>query len=175
MNTQRVNNREVAIGYFFSKIYAKTASGKEIYPHDAEGNEVILPKLGTLSWNYAKDEDGNAYYPTDKTGEEIVQGDYIYDEDGSFKYPLNREGMPKYEKDDTTHDEVYVIKMDLSINWGVDKNGNQRYAKKENGGEYYPINGEFIYDPSGSPQYASTREGNIIFPLDVERNESYLR
>ncbi|GFQ67305.1 uncharacterized protein TNCT_214371 [Trichonephila clavata] len=169
-----INNREVAIGYFFSKIYAKTASGKEIYPHDAEGNEVILPKLGTLSWNYAKDEDGNAYYPTDKTGEEIVQGDYIYDEDGSFKYPLNREGMPKYEKDDTTHDEVYVIKMDLSINWGVDKNGNQRYAKKENGDEYYPINGEFIYDPSGSPQYARTREGNIIFPLDVERNESYL-
>ncbi|GFQ71721.1 hypothetical protein TNCT_703471 [Trichonephila clavata] len=58
-----INNREVAIGYFFSKIYAKNASGKEKYPHDAEGNEVILPKLGTLSWNYAKDEDGNAFPP----------------------------------------------------------------------------------------------------------------
>ncbi|GFQ84607.1 uncharacterized protein TNCT_738581 [Trichonephila clavata] len=170
-----INNREVAIGYFFSKIYAKNASGKEKYPHDAEGNEVILPKLGTLSWNYAKDEDGNAFYPKDKTGEEIVYGDYIYYKEGSFKYPLNRDGMPKYETDDTTHDEVYVIQMERSINWGVDKEGNQRYAKKENGDEYYPANGEFACDPSGSPQYARTRDGKVIFPLDAERNESYLK
>ncbi|GFQ69539.1 uncharacterized protein TNCT_33971 [Trichonephila clavata] len=83
--------------------------------------------------------------------------------------------MPKYETDDTTNDEVYVIQMDGSMNWGVDKEGNQRYAKKENGDEYYPANGEFACDHSGSPQYARTRDGKVIFPLDAERNESYLK
>ncbi|GFX88947.1 hypothetical protein TNCV_2478301 [Trichonephila clavipes] len=150
-----VNNQEVAIGHYFSKVYARNASGKEKYPHDAEGNEIIFPLLiGAASWKYAKDEKENAFYPTDKYGEEKVYGDYIYNNDGSFKYPLNREGMPKYETDDTTKDEVYVMKTDGLINWGVDKKGNQRYAKKENGDEYYPPNGELACDPSGSPQYA---------------------
>ncbi|GFR32837.1 uncharacterized protein TNCT_443221 [Trichonephila clavata] len=83
--------------------------------------------------------------------------------------------MPKYETNDTTHDEVYVIHMDRSINWGVDKEGNQRYAKKENGDEYYPANGEFACNPSGSPQYARTRDEKVIIPLDAERNDSYLK
>ncbi|GFW11076.1 uncharacterized protein TNCV_276081 [Trichonephila clavipes] len=57
----------------------------------------------------------------------------------------------------------------------MDKKGNQRYAKKENGDEYYPPNGELACDPSGSPQYARTSDGKVIFPLDAERNESYLK
>ncbi|GFQ71723.1 uncharacterized protein TNCT_703481 [Trichonephila clavata] len=65
--------------------------------------------------------------------------------------------------------------MDRSINLGVDKEGNQRYAKKENGDEYYPANGEFACNPSGSPQFARTRNGKVTFPLDAEINESYLK
>ncbi|GFY64072.1 hypothetical protein TNIN_184051 [Trichonephila inaurata madagascariensis] len=137
-----VNNQEVAIGYFFSYVYARNASGKETYPHDAKGNEVIFPKLDTVSWKYAKEEKENAFYPTDKNGKEKVYGDYIYNNDGSL---------------------------------GVDKKGNQRYAKNENGDEYHPPNGELACDQSGSPQYARKNDGEVIFPLDAERNESYLK
>ncbi|GFR32841.1 hypothetical protein TNCT_443231 [Trichonephila clavata] len=124
---------------------------------------------------YATDKDGNAFHPTDNTGKEMTYGKYIYKKDGYIKYPLNRVGHPEYETDDTTNDEIYVFQMDGSINWGVDKEGNQRYAKKENGDEYYPANGEFACDPSGSPQYARTSDGEVIFPLDAEGNESYLK
>ncbi|GFR16624.1 uncharacterized protein TNCT_246641 [Trichonephila clavata] len=65
--------------------------------------------------------------------------------------------------------------MDGSVHWGVDQNGNQRYAKKENGDEYYPMNGEFARDQNGTPQYARTSDGEVIFPLDAKGNESYLK
>ncbi|GFQ68500.1 uncharacterized protein TNCT_322791 [Trichonephila clavata] len=65
--------------------------------------------------------------------------------------------------------------MDGSVLWGVDQNGNQRYAKKENGDEYYPMNGEFARDQNGTPQYARTSDGEVIFPLDAKGNESYLK
>ncbi|GFY64073.1 hypothetical protein TNIN_184061 [Trichonephila inaurata madagascariensis] len=143
------------------------------YPKDSLGNEL-----------YLTNNEGDEYYLTqrkqvfaikeDHTGKEIVYGKYIYKKDGYVKYPLNPDGHPQYETDDTTNDEVYVIK-DGSINWGVDKNGNQRHAKKENGDEYYLENGEFACDQSGSPQYARTSDGKVIFPLDAEGNESYLK
>ncbi|GFR14699.1 uncharacterized protein TNCT_490232 [Trichonephila clavata] len=166
-----VNNKVQTIPF----LYAKDALGNEKYPQDKHGNELPLPEQGTGVWIYAKDKDGNAFYPTDNTGKEVKYAKYIYKKDGYVKYPLNREGHPEYETDDTTNDEVYVIKKDGSINWGMDKHGNQRYAKKENGDEYYPENGEFACDHSGSPQYARTSDGEVIFPLDAERNESYLK
>ncbi|GFS79035.1 uncharacterized protein TNCV_4342551 [Trichonephila clavipes] len=147
-----VNNNEnpIATGYAYK--YTKDASGKSIYPLDTNGNQIALPKL-----------------------EEIVFGDYIHNNDGAIKFPLNQEGDPKYETDINTNDQVYFIKTDGSINWGVDKNGNQRYAKRKNGDEYYPDTREFARHDSGSPQYAHTRDGKVIFPLDVELNESYIK
>ncbi|GFY38829.1 hypothetical protein TNIN_3541 [Trichonephila inaurata madagascariensis] len=156
-------------------LYAKDALGNEKYPQDAKGNEIALKAQGKTGWTYAIDKDGNAFYPTDNTGADNILGRYIYKNDGSIKYPLNQEGYPMYETDDTTNDELYSIKNDGSINWGVDREGNQIYAKKENGDEYYPSNGEFACDQFGSPQYASTRDGKVIFPLDAYGNESYIK
>ncbi|GFR07207.1 uncharacterized protein TNCT_396321 [Trichonephila clavata] len=151
------------------------ASGHDTYPKDLHGNEFPIPEQGTGGFMYATDKDGNAFYPTDNTGKEMTYGKYIYKKDGYIQYPLNRVGHPKYETDDTTNDEIYVLQMGGSINWGVDKEGNQRYAKKDNGDEYNPANGEFACDSSGSPQYARTSDGEVIFPLDAEGNESYLK
>ncbi|GFU74757.1 uncharacterized protein TNCV_2431471 [Trichonephila clavipes] len=155
--------------------YTKDASGKSIYPLDSNGNEIAFTKQGTGGRHYATDEKNNAYYPKNKFGGEVVFGDYILNKDGTIKFPLNREGDPKYEKDNHTNDQVYFTKKDGSINWGVDKHGNQRYAKRKNGDEYYPETGEFARNHSGSPQYARTRYGKVIFPLDVEFNESYIK
>ncbi|GFQ99857.1 uncharacterized protein TNCT_226741 [Trichonephila clavata] len=41
--------------------------------------------------------------------------------------------------------------------------------------EYYPMNGEFARDQNGTPQYARTSDGEVIFPLDAKGNESYLK
>ncbi|GFQ84604.1 hypothetical protein TNCT_738571 [Trichonephila clavata] len=166
-----VNNKVQTIPF----LYAKDASGNDTYPTDLHGNEFPIPEQGTGGFMYATDKDGNAFYPIDNIGKEMTYGKYIYKKDGYIQYPLNRVGHPEYETDDTRNGEVYVFKMDGSINWGVDKEGNQRYAKKENGDEYYPANGEFACDPSGSPQYARTSDGEVIFPLDAEGNESYLK
>ncbi|GFY50628.1 hypothetical protein TNIN_432111 [Trichonephila inaurata madagascariensis] len=65
--------------------------------------------------------------------------------------------------------------MDGSINWGVDKNGNQRYAKRENGDEYYPANRELACHHSGSPQCARTSDGGVVFPPDAHKKESYIK
>ncbi|GFW11833.1 uncharacterized protein TNCV_4100441 [Trichonephila clavipes] len=147
-----VNNKETFIATGYAYTYAKDASGKSIYLLDTNGNQIALPKLG-----------------------EIVFGDYIYNKDGTIKFPLNREGDPKYETDQNTNDQVYFIKAERSINWGMDKKGNQRYAKRKNGDEYYPANREVAYHHSGSPQYARTSDGNVLFPLDVELNNSYIK
>ncbi|GFQ73882.1 uncharacterized protein TNCT_636201 [Trichonephila clavata] len=166
-----VNNKAQTIPF----LYAKNALGNDTYPTDAHGNEFPIPEQGTGGFMYATDKDGNAFYPTDNTGKEITYGKYIYKKDGFIQFPLNREGYPEYQTDDATNDEVYVIKMDGSVHWGVDQNGNQRYAKKENGDEYYPMNGEFARDQNGTPQYARTSDGEVIFPLDAKGNESYLK
>ncbi|GFY55669.1 uncharacterized protein TNIN_424521 [Trichonephila inaurata madagascariensis] len=141
-------------------------------------NQIALKAQGVGSMQplvWMMETDGNAFYPTDNTRKDIVLGEYIYKNDGSFKYPLNRDGHPVYETDDTTNDEVYFIKNDGSINWGVDRKGNQRYAKNENGDEYYPPNGEFSCDHSGSPQNALTSDGEVIFSSDAHKNESYIK
>ncbi|GFY40492.1 hypothetical protein TNIN_7391 [Trichonephila inaurata madagascariensis] len=163
-----VNNKEKPLVQGYAYTYAKDASGKSKYPHDINGNEIALPKIGMGGWHYAKDENGNAFYPKNKSGEEIVFGDYIRNKDGTFKFPLNREGDPKYDTDKHTNDQVYFIKADGSVNWGVDKNGNQRYAKRANGDEYYPENRELACHHSGSPQYARTIENcNNWYPWPI--------
>ncbi|GFR12918.1 uncharacterized protein TNCT_328091 [Trichonephila clavata] len=169
-----VNDEELAISSII-RIYAKDAKGNQKYPRDKEGNEKALPRLDLRSWQYATDKEGNAFYPKNKFGKEVLYGDYIQRKDGSIQYPLTEDGNPEYEIDYTTRDEYYFIKKDESINWGEDINGNQRYAKKANGDEYYPPNGELAYDHSGSPQYARTEDGQVIFPLDVEGNECYIK
>ncbi|GFR03479.1 uncharacterized protein TNCT_191631, partial [Trichonephila clavata] len=153
-----VNDEELAISSII-RIYAKDAKGNQKYPRDKEGNEKALPRLDLRSWQYATDKEGNAFYPKNKFGKEVLYGDYIQRKDGSIQYPLTEDGNPEYEIDYTTRDEYYFIKKDESINWGEDINGNQRYAKKANGDEYYPPNGELAYDHSGSPQYARTEDG----------------
>ncbi|GFW11831.1 hypothetical protein TNCV_4100431 [Trichonephila clavipes] len=156
-------------------VYVKDASGNEKYPHDTQGNQIAFKVQGAKGWIYATDKDENAFYPTDNTGKDIELGDYIYKNDGSFEYPLNKDGHPVYGTDDTTNDEVYFVRNDGFINWGVDRKGNQRYAKKENLDEFYPANGEFACDYSGSPQYARTNKGEVIFPSDAHNNESYVK
>ncbi|GFS79047.1 hypothetical protein TNCV_4342621 [Trichonephila clavipes] len=166
-----VNDEEQVIPF----VYVKDASGNEKYPHDTQGNQIAFKAQDAKRWIYAIDKDKNAFYPTDNTEKDIVLGDYIYKNDGSFKYPLNKDGDPVYETDDTTNDEVYFIKNDGFINSGEDRKGNQGYAEKENRDEYYPANGEFACDHSGSPQYACTSKGEVIFPSDAPNNESYIK
>ncbi|GFQ65896.1 uncharacterized protein TNCT_574961 [Trichonephila clavata] len=109
---------------------------------------------------------------------------YLVEEDGVTHkvqfVPRNANGSFNFIRD---HDRMILCPFNLTVNFpifpqnqkGMDKEGNQRYAKKENGDEYYPANGEFACDHSGSPQNARTRDGKVIFPLDAERNESYLK
>ncbi|GFS72657.1 uncharacterized protein TNCV_1420601 [Trichonephila clavipes] len=169
-----VNDEEKVIHF----VYANDASGNEKYPHDTQENQIAFKAQGAKGWIYATNKNKNAFYPTDNTRKDIVLGDYIYKNDGSFKYPLNKEGHPVYETDDATNDEVYFVKNGGFINWGVDRKGNQRYAKKENGDELYPANREFACDHSGSPQYARTKDvllnryaktsnGEEIYPIQI--------
>ncbi|GFT26042.1 uncharacterized protein NPIL_17091 [Nephila pilipes] len=166
-----VDNRQEALNH-----YAKDASGKEKYPKDKDGNELPLIQsyIGQNKWMYAKDEKGNAFYPKNAIGVEVKYGDYIMNADNSIKYPLDINGEPSYEVDVTTNDEMYFLTKDGKISWGVDAGGNQRYAKKENGDEYYPPNGEIAYLKIGLPQYAHRTDGEAIFPIDAEGNEYYL-
>ncbi|GFX57388.1 uncharacterized protein TNCV_3138071 [Trichonephila clavipes] len=138
--------------------------GKHYYATDKDENEfypIVNDRVQFIPFLYAKDALGNEKYPQDRLGNQMPlteQGTggwrYATDKDGNAFYPTNHNGK----------EIVYV-----------DKKGNQRYAKKENGDEYYPPNGELACDPSGSPQYARTSDGKVIFPLDAERNESYLK
>lgn len=155
--------------------YAKDANQKEIYPKHRSGKDMALQYKNHFPI-YAKDKDGKEFYPRlkNRQSDEYVVGEYyIYTTDRRVIYPLSRRGVPLYPIDKETGDEIYFINKYGILTIGVDKWGNERYAKKTNNDEYYPPNMEYAKFKNGQPRYAVTGNGKVIFPV-VEGEEEYL-
>lgn len=168
------NGVQVFIKTSKGPIYAKNALKQEIYPKDKQKNDKpILTQSGV---QYAKDKDGNELYPKLADGNEILYDRFAYTATGVMKYPLYKDKRPQYEKDSLTKDEIYHINPNTgTLVIGKDKDGNEVYAKKANGDEFYPAMGIHAKTKDGFPIYAVSDNGEIIFPKDVEGNEYYLK
>ncbi|GFY57138.1 uncharacterized protein TNIN_267991 [Trichonephila inaurata madagascariensis] len=145
---------------------AKDASGNECYPKDSNGDEYYIWNVWT---HVPATHNGDAYYAKNHLGEEMLN---------ELEICKRRRGKPFYPTDKNGEEKVYgdyIYNKDGSFKYPLNPDGHPLYAKKENGDEYYPPNGELAYDQYGSTQYSGTRDGEVIFPLDAERNESYLK
>lgn len=56
-----------------------------------------------------------------------------------------------------------------------DHEGNEMYAKMQDGSEYYPITDQFARDRYGRPRYAVSRDGALQYPTDENNNEYFLK
>ncbi|GBN13112.1 hypothetical protein AVEN_257692-1 [Araneus ventricosus] len=158
---------------WIGSIYAKNAEKKEIYPKVKDGNDK--PTFTNTGVQYAKDDDGNEYYPEMADGSEKMHGRFAYEIGNVLKYPLNKNKLPEYPKDPATEDEVYYIDPKTSLLViGRDGNGDQVYANRKNGDQYYPGFGIYAVTKEDLPLYAFSGKGEIIFRKTVEGNEYYL-
>ncbi|GFR03151.1 uncharacterized protein TNCT_478281 [Trichonephila clavata] len=148
--------------------YAKTRNGEEIYPIQVTHQTARRYKEVILNEKYATTDLQEAKYPLEEYGNEYTLEIPIQiagKEKGYFPrgYPITNDNWVIVPEVDGKEFIRTIVTQSAS---------NQHYR---NGDEYYPANGEFACDPSGSPQYARTSDGEVIFPLDAEGNESYLK
>lgn len=142
------------------KIYAKDSKNAEIYPKYADGREYALEDNGRTY--YAKDENSIETYPKDMFGEEyIVENKQIKLEGDKIKLPTASDGRPIYSK--VGKREVYLMDADSKYYFCKNRDGDEVYAKDENGHEYYP-----------TPEtYAKNRHGEFYYALDKTNHFRY--
>lgn len=143
------------------QVYAKDASNAEIYPKQSDGREFVLTN-NNIEY-YAKDKHQMEIYPRDKHGDEfVVKNKYIKTKDGKNKLPILSTGRPKYKI--SGNKEVYPLDDQSKPYFCTNREGDEIYAKDENGNEYYP-----------SEMYATDRLGNQYYAKDSADIIIYLR
>lgn len=163
------------------KRYARRRDGSEIYPKLPNGVEYVLYH-DDQTIQYAKDNQGNEQYPKDQFLTEFVVNNKIAkDSFGNFRYPRDDYGNPVYPVDPYTSDEIYEYKIMYGpekggVVLGVDRNGNECYAKFATGDEYYPETNQFAFDKVRNQyKYAFNADDDVIFKLNQAGDEIYVK
>ncbi|GBM43022.1 hypothetical protein AVEN_168965-1, partial [Araneus ventricosus] len=107
--------------------YTKDASKTEKYPEDSYGNQKPFFDEN-CHVVYAKRKDGTEIYPKDNNLIEQKYDRYAKNAYGNIVYPLDAKGQPQYERDPTTHSEVYAFHPTTgNLVIGKNRDGDQVY------------------------------------------------
>lgn len=147
---------------FGKPIYPKNKIKEEYYPID--GYDRVLERRNGV-WRYARDTKRREVYPKDESLNEYVYKKTLIVENGVPRLPQNRNGEPIYPKDSKTKDEYYVFNKETG-RFIILTNSfqDEYYAKTLGGDDIYPPNDQIAKSADGTPLYALTKDGKVIYP-----------
>lgn len=151
-------------------VYARSLSGDEVYPMY---NRDEIPFIHGDVPVYAEKRNGEFFYPKDRLGNEYASNSYYIRHSSTVVYPLAVDGRPIYPKDEDG--KQYYVFADGKYHIARDGEGNQRYARTQDGDDFYPPDLSIAHLQDGvTPVYAKTSRGKILFP-QKNGSEFYIR